>query len=205
MVSVQLRQRGILDEGVLRAMGEVPRHLFVPENLRRRAYDDGPLPIGSDQTISQPFMVALMTQLLRLRPEDRVLEIGTGSGYQTAILGALAREVVSIERQPALVLKAKEVLAELDVQNVKVLLADGSVGWPEEAPYDAILVTAGGPHVPTPLVDQLAVGGRLVCPVGTREVQKVVCITKTEAGLREEESVACMFVPLVGEEGWSEE
>ena len=205
MVSTQLKARGIADPRLLRAMGEIPRHLFVPKKLESRAYDDCAAGIGEGQTISQPYMVALMTELLELEPTDRVLEIGTGSGYQTAILAALAQEVISIERQPALAEKARLILAGLGFENVTVLVADGTKGHVEGAPYDGIIVTAGGPRVPAPLGRQLAIGGRLVCPVGARDVQELLRLVRTEEGLEQERSIRCSFVPLIGAEGWREE
>lgn len=205
MVSTQLKARGIVVPGVLRAMGQIPRHLFVPEKLRPRAYDDCAAGIGEGQTISQPYMVALMTELLELGSADRVLEVGTGSGYQTAILAALAQEVISIERQPALAEKARLILADLGFDNVTVLVADGTKGHAPGAPYDAIIVTAGGPRVPAPLGRQLAMGGRLVCPVGARDVQELLRLVRTEEGLKQEASIRCSFVPLIGVEGWREE
>lgn len=205
MVSTQLKARGIADPRVLRAMAEIPRHLFVPKKLRSRAHDDSALGIGKGQTISQPYMVALMTELLELEPADRVLEVGTGSGYQTAILAALAQEVISIERQPALAEKARLILADLGFDNVTVLVADGTKGHVEGAPYDAIIVTAAGPRVPAPLGRQLGIGGRLVCPVGPRDVQELLRLVRTEEGLAKERSIRCSFVPLIGAEGWREE
>ena len=205
MVATQLKARGIADPRVLRAMGEVPRHLFIPKKLRDRSYDDCAVSIGEGQTISQPYMVALMTELLELRPADRVLEVGTGSGYQTAILAALAQEVISIERHPALAEAARGVLGQLGYENVTIVVGDGTQGHVERAPYDAILVTAGGPRVPESLGDQLAIGGRLVCPVGPRDVQDLLRLVRTSEGLEQERSIRCSFVPLIGTEGWSEE
>lgn len=204
MVEKQLRARGILDERVLKAMGAVPRHAFVPGALRSRAYEDCALTIGSAQTISQPYMVALMTELLSLGPTDRVLEIGTGSGYQTAILASLAKEVVSIERREELAERARDVLGDLGVSNARVVVGDGTRGYPDAAPYDAIIVTASGPTVPPSLGKQLAIGGRLVCPVGPRDVQELVRLVRTRDGLVKERSIRCSFVPLIGEEGWDE-
>jgi protein-L-isoaspartate(D-aspartate) O-methyltransferase len=202
MVERQLRSRGICDERVLSAMDEVPRHLFMPESRRDVAYADRAVSIGEGQTISQPYMVALMTEMLRLLPEDRVLEIGTGSGYQTAILAKLAREVISIERHAALAERALAVLRSLGYANVTLVVGDGTQGHAGRAPYDAILVTAGGPQVPPSLEAQLAVGGRLVCPVGPREVQELVRIVRTPHGFERETGIQCSFVPLIGEEGW---
>lgn len=204
MVSTQLKARGIADSRVLRAMGEVPRHLFIPEKLRARAYEDCAVGIAKEQTISQPYMVALMTELLELKPTDRVLEVGTGSGYQTAILAALAQEVISIERHAALAEVARRLLADLGYENVTVVVGDGTRGHAECAPYDAIVVTAGGPRVPEPLGGQIVVGGRLVCPVGPRDVQDLLRLVRTPDGLEQERNIRCSFVPLIGTEGWSE-
>jgi protein-L-isoaspartate(D-aspartate) O-methyltransferase len=202
MIAQQLIKRGIKDERVLQAMREVPRHRFVPERYRAMAYDDMPLPIGHEQTISQPLMVAIMTEALQLRGAERVLEIGTGSGYQAAILARLAAVVFSLERHAALAAQARATLAALGIMNVHVLVGDGSMGLPEHAPYDAIIVTAGAPNVPQPLVDQLKPSGRLVIPVGDRLEQTLVRVTKTEQGLHRESLGGCRFVPLVGAQGW---
>ena len=192
------------DPNVLAVMRHVPRHAFIPTQLRTQAYDDHPVQIGHGQTISQPYMVAIMTQNLELAPEDRVLEVGTGSGYQTVILAALAKEVVSIERNEALAETARERLEGLGCDNVTVLAGDGTLGYPEGAPYDAILVTAAGPDVPSSLKAQLAVGGRLVCPSGPRDCQQLITITRTDTGLKEDRGISCVFVPLIGDEGWPE-
>ena len=202
MVTHQLMKRGIRDEAVLKAMREVPRHRFVPARYRSIAYDDMPLPIGHDQTISQPLMVAMMTEALRLHGDERMLEIGTGSGYQAAILARLAKVVFTIERIAELAAQARATLATLGITNVHVLVADGTVGLPEHAPYDAIVVTAGAPHVPLPLADQLRIDGRLVIPVGGRLEQTLVRVTKTGDGLQTEHLGECRFVPLIGEQGW---
>lgn len=204
MVETQIAKRGVRSRRVLEAMRAVPRHLFVPPEQERSAYDDHPLQIGFGQTISQPYMVAAMTELLDLRPEDRVLEIGTGSGYQTAILAMLAREVISIERHPVLSEQAADRLAGLGYDNAVVHCGDGTLGWPEAAPYDAILVTAGSPTVPRALKEQLTVGGRLVCPTGSRDVQRLIRIVRTETGFTEAHGISCIFVPLIGEQGWPE-
>lgn len=190
---------------MLEAMRTVPRHLFVPEEQRVHAYEDHPVQIGHGQTISQPYMVGLMTQELALDANDRVLEIGTGSGYQTAILAELAREVVTIERHPILADMARERLSRLEYANVTVVAGDGTLGYPASAPYDAILVTAGGPRVPESLKEQLATSGRLVCPVGPRDIQRLVTVTRTEKGFQEQTGISCVFVPLVGDEGWTED
>jgi protein-L-isoaspartate(D-aspartate) O-methyltransferase len=204
MVAEQLLRRGIRDPRVLDAMGRVPREMFVATADRWRAYADQALPIGEGQTISQPYMVATMTEALALAGPERVLEIGTGSGYQTAILAALAREVISIERHPALAEGARARLAGLGYTNAVVLVGDGSVGHPDGAPYDAILVGAGAPRVPDALKDQLAGGGRLVIPVGPQGEQ-VVTLVRREAGrFLESTRESCVFVPLIGREGWSD-
>lgn len=205
MVREQLRARGIADKRVLDAMGRIPRHRFVPPAMADTAYEDHPIPIGEGQTISQPYMVAAMTELLELRPEDKVLEIGTGSGYQTAVLAAIAREVYSIERHPELTAKAREVLNAIGLKNIHLRTGDGSQGWPEHAPFDAILVTAGGPSIPQPLTAQLAPGGRLVCPVGDRNLQRLAIVTNTPKGPRVEWGMRCIFVPLIGAAGWRAE
>ena len=203
MVTHQLIRRGIHDQHVLQAMREIPRHLFVPPGHRAMAYEDMPLPIGCDQTISQPLMVALMTEALRLCGHERVLEIGTGSGYQAAILGRSSRVVFSLERLPALANQARSILASLHLKNVHVLVGDGTLGLPEHAPYDAIVVTAGAPHLPQPLIDQLNSDGRLVIPVGDRVEQVLMRVTKTRTGPHTEQLGGCRFVPLIGRQGWT--
>lgn len=205
MVESQLRGRNISDERVLQAMAAIPRHRFVPPDLQDRAYADGPLPIGDRQTISQPYIVAYMTQLLALEADDRVLEIGTGSGYQAAILAKLAREVYTVERIPKLAAGARLILAELRLDNVQVVECDGSNGLPEKAPYDAIIVTAAAPSAPEPLKEQLAPGGRLVVPVGSRGGQVLERWTRRGGGLEAEQLAPVAFVPLVGSHGWGEE
>ncbi|MBN1615564.1 MAG: protein-L-isoaspartate(D-aspartate) O-methyltransferase [Deltaproteobacteria bacterium] len=205
MVDSQIRARGIIDEGVLRAMEKVPRHLFIDEGLWDQAYNDNPLPIDERQTISQPYIVAIMTEALELRDRDRVLEIGTGSGYQTAILAELADRVYSIERIAALATKARKVLDFLNYYNVAIRVGDGTYGWREEAPFEAILVTAGAPHVPKTLVEQLAPGGRLVIPVGSRHTQDLVKMTRGSedpSDIKRENLGGCRFVDLIGEHGW---
>ena len=203
MVADQLLARGITDPRVLTAMGRVPRHRFVEEALAARAYGDYPLPIGEKQTISQPYMVALMTQALELVGGERVLEVGTGSGYQTAILAELATKVYSVERIRSLADRARAILEELGYYNVLIRVGDGTLGWREEAPFDAVLVTAAAPEVPAPLVEQLKAGGRLVIPVGGSTAQVLKCLVKEPDGLvRESELVGCVFVKLVGEQGW---
>lgn len=202
MVAVQLVGRGIRDTRVLQAMAEVPRHLFVPEEEQRMAYADCALGIGEGQTISQPYMVALMTERLALTGREKVLEVGTGSGYQAAILAGLAATVFSIERIPALARRAEAVLGGLGIANVRVVVGDGSLGLPGEAPFDRILVTAGVPRIPERLVEQLIEGGILVAPVGELGFQTLMVGVKGPAGLSLTESVDCVFVPLIGEAGW---
>ena len=204
MVEEQLVRRGITDARVLDAMRKIPRHVFIEEALRDRAYGDHPLPIGEGQTISQPYMVAAMTQLLELEGTEKVLEIGTGSGYQTAILATLARRVCSVERLPALAARARRVLEELGSTNVIVKTGDGSFGWPDEAPFDRVLVTAGAPQVPAPLFQQLAEGGRLVVPVGEPQGQTLFLVEKVDGRMRTSTDCGCVFVKLVGKYGWEE-
>lgn len=205
MVTEQLLGRGIRDERVLAAFRKVPRHRFLPREHEAQAYADHPLPIGGGQTISQPYIVALMTELLALQGHERVLEIGTGSGYQTAILAELALEVFSVERLPELVSAAAARLEELGYLNVHVHCANGSLGWSEQSPYDGIVVTAGAPGVPEPLVKELAEGGRLVLPVGPPQGQVLVQAQKIHGEVRTREITSCVFVPLIGERGWSGE
>lgn len=204
MVERQLRRRGISNERVLAAMTLVPREEFVPPGLAARAYEDGPLPIGYGQTISQPYMVALMTQLLDPHEGSRVLEVGCGSGYQAAVLAALGAEVFSVERVPELARQAAERLERLGYP-VRVRVGDGTLGWPEEAPFDGIIVTAGAPEVPPSLLAQLADGGRLVIPVGPGAVQELVVVTRRGDEFERRGVCSCMFVPLVGKEGHPEE
>jgi protein-L-isoaspartate(D-aspartate) O-methyltransferase len=200
-----LRRYGIQDERVLAAMAEVPREAFVPDELRRRAYDDGALPIAAGQTISQPFVVAHMAEACHPRPQDRVLEIGTGSGYGAAVLSRLVERVVTIERLPELAESAAERLAELGYDNVTVISGDGTRGWPEEAPYDGIVVTAAGPDVPPSLLDQLAPWGRLVMPVGEQwhSQELVVVERRPDGSIVSERLGPVAFVPLIGEEGFN--
>lgn len=204
MVDVQIAARGVADPAVLDAMRQVPREAFVPEHLVPFAYEDEPLPIGEGQTISQPYVVAAMTEAARLSRRDRVLEIGTGSGYAAAVLGTIAAEVYTVERLPALARLAAHRLAELGYANVHVREGDGSLGWREHAPYDAIIVTAGGPDVPRSLLAQLAVGGRLVMPVGrTPRFQRLVRVVRTAEGRYDRDDLEeVAFVPLIGAEGW---
>jgi len=205
MVEEQIASRGITDLRVIAAMEKVPRHLFVEEALQSQAYNDHPLPIGEKQTISQPYMVALMTEALQLKEKERVLEIGAGSGYQTAILAELAEKVFSIERIRSLAVKARQLLYELGYYNIEIKIFDGTYGWVEEAPFDAIVVTAGAPDIPQPLLDQLAMGGRLVIPVGDAYVQDLIRVTKTEEGIKKEDLGGCRFVKLIGKYGWEAE
>lgn len=204
MVENQIKSRGVTDERVLEALRKVPRHVFIQENHQSEAYADHPLPIGSGQTISQPYIVALMTEHLGLRGEEKVLEIGTGSGYQAAILSALAGEVHSVERVPELAEKARNNLSRVGVLNVSVHVGDGTLGWPEEAPYDGIIITAGTPAMPEGLIDQLAEGGRLVAPVGSRWRQTLELWIKREGEIEKRELLPVVFVPLIGKRGWSE-
>jgi protein-L-isoaspartate(D-aspartate) O-methyltransferase len=202
MVDRQLRKRDIRSPRVLEAMSSVPRHLFVPPEHMGDAYTDSPLPIGTGQTISQPYMVAAMAEALLLEGSEKVLEIGAGSGYQAAVLSLLAREVIAVESYPVLADAARIRLARLGYNNVRVETGDGSLGWPPDAPYDAILVTAGAPDVPPPLIDQLAEGGRLVIPVGSAKQQELLRILKREGRTTQESLIACRFVPLLGLFGW---
>lgn len=203
MVDRQLRARGIRSEAVLRVMGMVPRERFISPGLSREAYRDQALPLAQGQTISQPYMVAVMTEALALTGTEQALEIGTGSGYQTAILSHLAETVWSIERIPALLERARALFEELGVRNVRLRLGDGTLGWPEKAPFQAILVTAGSPGIPESLRAQLTPGGgRLVIPVGDRSIQTLMRITREGNRFREEKLLTCRFVPLLGAEGW---
>ncbi len=199
MVKFQIAMRGVINERVLTAMGKVPREQFVPENLRARSYTDRPLPIGYDQTISQPFIVAFMTEKLELKPTDRVLEIGTGSGYQAAVLGELAAEVYTIEIIAPLGQGAKATLNRLGYRNVHVKIGDGYKGWPEHAPFDAVIVTCAPEHVPRPLLEQLKDGGRIVIPVGEAGAQKLYLLEKKEGKLRQRAVLPVRFVPMTGE------
>jgi protein-L-isoaspartate(D-aspartate) O-methyltransferase len=204
MVEQQLAGRGITDERVLQVMREVPRHQFVPEDLWDMAYRDTPLPIGYSQTISQPYIVAYMTQMLHLTPDDRVLEVGTGSGYQVAILSRLAEHVYTIERIEGLATRAEQVIKELGYDNVTFRVGDGGYGWPEAAPFDAIIITAAAPEVPQPLVDQLASGAPLLAPIGPTGYQELIRLTKQGERTQVDNLVPVAFVPLVGEHGWRE-
>ena len=204
MVETQIAARGIHDEGVLEAMRKVPRHLFVDEALRDQAYSDHPLPIAENQTISQPYIVALMTESLELNGAEKVLEIGTGSGYQSAILAELADRVFSIERYPDLAYRANSILQKLGYQNIIVRVGDGSLGWPDDAPFDGIIVTAGTPKIPQPLIDQLKMGGRLVVPVGDRFGQDLILVRRVAEGINKTNLGGVRFVNLVGKWGWNE-
>ncbi len=205
MVEEQLRGRGIKDERVLRIMAAVPRHLFIDPTFLSRAYSDHALPIGQEQTISQPYMVALMTQTLGLTGDEKVLEIGTGSGYQTALLAELAARVFSIERIPEIGIAARERLTGMGYSNVIFRIGDGTMGWREMSPFDRVIVTAGAPHVPSFLEEQLRIGGWGIVPVGDASNQSLVRVTRSDAGLGEEVLCSCTFVPLIGREGWSPE
>lgn len=199
-----LRRKGIRDLAVLKAVAETPRHRFVPESVRHRAYEDSALPIGGGQTISQPFVQARYLEVLALTGREKVLEVGTGSGYQTALLSRLAETVFSVERLPQLAQQAREALQAAGCRNVTVLVGDGTLGWRAFAPYDAILVAAASPDVPAPLVDQLAVGGRLVIPLGDREAQVLTLVRRTERGAEQTALGDVRFVPLIGEFGFRE-
>jgi len=202
MVEEQLRRRGIHDERLLSAMGKVPRERFIAPEFRSQAYADGPLPIGSGQTISQPLMVATMIEALHVQPSDRVLEVGTGTGYEAAILGELAAEVWTVERHAELANTARRVLQELGYHNVHVVEGDGSLGLPQQAPFDKILVAAGAPKPPPSLVEQLAEGGAMAVPAGNRVEQELQVIRRTSGALVTSRHVLCCFVPLLGAEGW---
>jgi protein-L-isoaspartate(D-aspartate) O-methyltransferase len=200
----RIRERGVRDPDVVKAFVDVARHEFLPDGVGHRAYEDSPLPIGFGQTASQPSLQALYMQLLELQPTDRVLEVGTGSGYQTAVLARLVDRVYSIERVAALSHRARTVLDAQRVSNVALLVGDGTIGWSRYAPYDAILVAAGSPEIPTPLVDQLAEGGRMLVPVGTMASQRLHLVRKNGELTESEEVLDCTFVPLLGRFGWAE-
>jgi protein-L-isoaspartate(D-aspartate) O-methyltransferase len=205
MIAAQLIPRGIHDQRVLEAMLEVPRERFIPPAERAAAYEDSPQPVACGQTISQPYIVARMLELLEIDPTDRVLEVGTGTGYQAALLGRLASSVVTIERHPALATEAAQILAELGVANVEVRVGDGTLGSADRAPFDAIIVAAAGPRLPPALLAQLGVGGRMICPVGSRTGQRLVRVVRARAAggpNRVEELDPVVFVPLIGAEGW---
>jgi protein-L-isoaspartate(D-aspartate) O-methyltransferase len=204
MVKNQLMARGIKDERVLQAMGKVPRHLFIQEALAGEAYNDHPVPIGEKQTISQPYIVALMTEALELKGSENTLEIGTGSGYQTAILAELSSRVYTIERIKSLLVKARKLLAKLDYNNILFKAFDGTLGWKEYAPFDAIMVTAGSPNVPEPLKEQMADNGRMIIPVGDRYTQELMKITRKGDNFEQAGLGGCRFVNLIGLHGWKE-
>lgn len=202
MVQEQLVVRNITDKRTLAAMAEVPRHLFVDDAMRNRAYGDHPLPIGSGQTISQPYIVAFMTQSLQLQGHEKVLEIGTGSGYQAAILSRMCARVYTVERINSLLASARRVFDKLRYFNIQSKLDDGTLGWPEQGPFDAIIITAGGPVIPQPLIDQLADPGRLIIPVGDQSEQRLRLLTKQDGQIETEDLASVRFVDLVGEYGW---
>jgi protein-L-isoaspartate(D-aspartate) O-methyltransferase len=202
MVKTQLIPRGIKDERVLNAMKKIPRHLFVDESMQYKAYDDMALSIGEGQTISQPYMVAVMTQLLELKGNEKVLEIGTGSGYQTAILAELAKDIYSVERVAALATRAEERFHSLGYNNIHIKIGDGTLGWSEEAPFDRIIITAGTPKIPDPLIEQLSERGIIIAPVGERFSQRLLKVRKSKGKLLEDYHTPCIFVPLIGEYGW---
>jgi protein-L-isoaspartate(D-aspartate) O-methyltransferase len=204
MVEEQLISRGINDPRVLRAMAKVPRHLFLESELWDHAYEDHPLPIGANQTISQPYIVALMVETLELKGAERVLEVGTGSGYAAAVLSELCAEVFSVEAVEELALKARTLLSSLGYRNVSVLVDDGTLGWEENSPYDAVVISAAAPCIPRPLVEQLKIPGCLVFPMGEKELQTLVRIRKDKAGIREEYLGDCRFVKLTGRYGWED-
>ena len=203
MVEVQLRKRGIKDERVLKVFEEVERHRFVEESLIDRAYDDSPLPIGKKQTISQPYIVALMSQALELKGDERVLEIGTGSGYQAYILSNLARQVFSIERHAELAQRARSIFESIDVHNIAIRIGDGTIGWKDYAPFDGIIVTAAAPKLRKPLFDQLWEGGKIAVPIGNEKKQTLYLFTKKGEDHSKEQLCPCTFVPLIGKEGWN--
>ena len=205
MVRSQIEARGIRDSLVLAAFRKVPRHMFVSEALREQAYGDYPLPIGEQQTISQPYIVAEMTQALELSRDDRVLEIGTGSGYQAAILAQIVYRVYTIERRRKLYMQTRNLFDKLNYHNIVTKYADGTKGWQEESPFDAIVVTAGAPEMPEMLINQLAEGGRLVVPVGNQHTQELIKIYRDKAGIKQTSLGGCRFVKLVGEHGWKEQ
>ena len=202
MVDRQIKARGIIDSGVIRAMGRIPRHFFVSEALTESAYGDFPLPIGEGQTISQPYIIAEMTQALELTGNERVLEIGTGSGYQAAVLAEIVFRVYTIERNNTLFMRTRKLFDQLHYHNIVARYSDGTQGWKEESPFDAIIVTAGGEKIPPPLIDQLAVGGKLIMPVGGHFSQELIKLTKEEDGIITTNLGGCRFVKLIGQHGW---
>lgn len=202
MIEEQLIPRGITDPAVINAMRTVPRHRFVKPGQEAMAYTDQPLPIGENQTISQPYIVSLMTQSLELQPDEKILEIGTGSGYQAAVLAEIGSEIYTVEKFETLLERAEAILEDLGYDNIITKLHNGTQGWPEQAPFDAILVTAGAPRVPDPLLDQLKEGGRMLIPVGDQTFQELIRITRIDGKIRREKLGGCRFVPLRGEYGW---
>jgi protein-L-isoaspartate(D-aspartate) O-methyltransferase len=204
MVEEQIINRGVTDARVLAVMRKIPRHEFLPEAIRGMAYADNALPLGEGQTMSQPYMVALMTELLGLKGTERVLEIGTGSGYQAAVLAELCEKVYTVERIKSLADKARITLDRLGYKSVAIKVYDGTYGWKEMAPFDAIVVTAGSPDIPAPLIEQLKEGGRMVIPVGERYGQELIMVAKTAEGVVTSRSIPCVFVPLIGNHGWKE-
>ena len=204
MVKNQLIARGIKDEGVLQAMGKIPRHLFIEDALYGEAYNDHPVPIGEKQTISQPYIVALMTEALELKGDENTLEIGTGSGYQTAILAELSSRVYTIERIKSLLGNARKLLSQLGYDNILFRAFDGTLGWKEYAPFDAIMVTAGAPHIAKPLIDQLADNGRMIIPVGDRYTQELIKVVRRGKDLEQKSLGGCRFVNLIGVHGWAD-
>jgi protein-L-isoaspartate(D-aspartate) O-methyltransferase len=205
MVKEQLIRRGIQDKRVLEAFRKIERHQFIPLTYKEQSYSDCPVPIGENQTISQPYIVAYMLEALNLTGPEKVLEVGTGSGYQTALLSLLSQEVYSVERSGKLAENAQKILAKLSVTNIKITVGDGTKGLPEFSPYDAIIVSAASPHVPAPLIEQLAENSRMIIPVGERYSQVLTRFTKIKQTIKEERLESCVFVPLVGEYGWSNE
>lgn len=205
MVERQIISRGIKNPRILAAMRQIPRHIFVPIPYDRSAYEDSPLPIGNGQTISQPYIVALMTGLLNPGPDDRILEIGAGSGYQTAILAVLAKHVITIERIQAVAALARSNLSHMGITNAELVVGDGTAGYPHDAPYNGILITAATPQIPKPLIDQLAEGGRLVAPVGEYDIQELIRVCRIGTRLVESRHGGVRFVPLIGRHGWEEE
>ena len=205
MVEYQIAARGVRDPRVLAAMREVPRHLFIPPPYDRNAYDDSPLPIGNGQTISQPYIVAVMTELLSPKPSDNALEIGTGTGYQAAILSRIVKKVTTVERIPAVAELARRNISALHIDNIEIIVGDGTLGYPENAPYDGIIITAATPDIPQPLIDQLAEGGRMVVPAGGRDMQELITLKKQGGIVTKMSHGGVRFVPLIGKHGWSEE
>ncbi len=202
MVENQIISRGVTDLSVIKAMREVPRHLFVSEALGESAYGDHPLPIGEGQTISQPYIIAEMTQALELKGDERILEIGTGSGYQAAILAAIVDRVYTVERNNTLFLNTKKLFDKLKYHNIVTKYSDGTLGWNQQSPFDAIIVTAGGEKIPEPLIKQLSIGGKLIMPVGGNLIQELIIIEKTKTGITTKNLGGCRFVKLIGRHGW---